>query len=145
MSEVNTAELSEAMAELLRPAVGAVAAGMPVVAGIEADRAAESHVMVSEGDYEELVPGTFFYRVEGEVQVRLLGSGAEPAELRALRRSLLGAVNERLLGVFASGSVELDEAGCPATVRSFATEFLPMAVEDGYYTAGLSWRAYVQF
>ena len=145
MENVQTNEFSEALAKVLLPAVQAVAGEMPVVAGMDEVRAAENCVLVVTDTLEEVVPCTFFYRVEGNVTVRLLGSCMEPVALRALRHAVTQAVQGCLAGTFAAGNVELDEYGCPATVKTMYTEFSPLGVEDGFYTAGIRWRAFVQF
>lgn len=145
MDNVQDYEFSEALAALLRPVVQAVAPSLPVVAGVDAARDAESHVLVSTATLQEVVPGTYFYEVQGTVELRLLAMGAEPVQLRALRHALVGAVHGELAGHFEAGNVALDSFGCAATVKTFYTEFAPLAVEDGFYTATLNWRAFVQF
>lgn len=145
MENVQDYEFSEALANLLRPVVQAVSAGMPVVAGIDGPRDAEGHVQVSTATLQEVVPGTFFYEVQGTVELRLPGMGETPAALRATRHGLVQAMHGCLATHFALGNVALDELGCPATVKTFYTEFAPLGVEDGFYTATLNWRAFVQF
>lgn len=145
MESVQHNEFSEALANLLRPAVQAVTTQVPVVAGVDAARDAESHVLVSTAMLQEIVPGSFFYEVQGAVEVRLLGAGAEPATLRAMRHGLVQAMHGCLVARFALGNVPLDEYGCAATVKTLYTEFAPLSVEDGFYTATLNWRAFVQF
>lgn len=145
MDNVQNNEFSEALAALLLPVVQAVSPSLPVVAGVDAARDAESHVLVSTATLQELVPSTYFYEVTGSVELRLLATGAEPAQLRVLRHALVGAILSKLAGYFEAGNVPLDSLGCAATVKTFYTEFAPLAVEDGFYTATLNWRAFVQF
>ena len=145
METVQHNEFSEALANLLRPVVVAVAPELPVVAGCEAERTAESYILISTSTLEELVPGTFFYEVQGAVELRLLATGAEPAALRAQRHALVQVMLVTLTSHFSAGNVALDELGCAATVKTFYTEFAPLGVEDGCYTATLQWRAFVQF
>ena len=145
MENVQDYEFSEALANLLRPVVQAVSPELPVVAGYEGERTAESHVLVSTASMQEVVPSTFFYELNGEVQLLLLATGAEPAVLRAARHALVQAVHSCLASHFAAGNIPLDEFGCPATVKTFYTEFAPLGVESGFFTATLQWRAFVQF
>lgn len=145
MDNVQHNEFSEALAALLCPAAQAVSPSLPVVAGVDAARDAESHVLVSTATLQEVVPGTYFYEVQGAVETRLLATGAEPAQLRALRHALVESLHNELVTRFEAGNVPLDSFGCAATVKTFYTEFAPLAVEDGFYTATLNWRAFVQF
>lgn len=145
MDNVQHNEFSEALAALLCPVAQAVSPSLPVVAGVDAARDAESHVLVSTATLQEVVPGTYFYEVQGAVETRLLATGAEPAQLRALRHALVEALHNELVTRFEAGNVPLDSFGCAATVKTFYTEFAPLAVEDGFYTATLNWRAFVQF
>lgn len=140
-------EISEALAGMLEEAMEehAGAHAVPCRAGVAGWQEGMSHVFVRATSFEEVVPDTCFYRVVGNATVRLLGSGATPAELREQRHVLLAVLGECFEREFGRGSCGLDDWGCPATVRSFYSEYMPLEVDGDFYTAGLEFRAYVQF
>lgn len=145
MSTPSISTFPEALAALVTPFVQEVAPAMPVLAGMESPHEDGTHVFLSEPSFEEVVPGTFFYIIRGRVELRQAAAGLSADDMRELRCAVMEAILEGLQASALANMVELDEFGCPATLRGLYPELAPMEVEGSLFVSAVEYRAYVQF
>lgn len=145
MSTPSTASFTEALASLVAPYVHEVVAELPVLAGMEAPHEECTHVFLSEPSMEEVVPDTFFYILRGRVELHQAAAGQTADDMRELRCAVMEAILVGLQAYTLANMVELDEVGCPATLRGLYPELAPMEVEGAFFVSAVEYRAYVQF
>lgn len=130
---------------MVAPFVHEIAPDLPVLAGMEAPHEDGTHVFCSEPSMEEVVPNTFFYLLRGRVELHQASAGQAAEDMRELRCAVMEAILEALRATSQDNMVELDEFGCPATLRGLYPELAPMEAEGAFFTSAIVYRAYVQF